>query len=119
MHKPDTAAFAQWLGVRLLDPKLVLAAAASTVVSDSTRLLAIASGASAHIVVFSLGEWDVSSLPIFLSYLPVFLEVSLGFCTPYEQLHMPLSEIARFGGVRMLGLCPTMFVLPQIPASAA
>ncbi|KAI1332363.1 cytochrome P450 monooxygenase-like protein [Xylariaceae sp. FL0255] len=74
---------------------------------NPTDILAVASGVSAHIFVFRVGEWDVASPRLFVFYLTAF---SVGVLVSKVQLDVALSAVAKLAGYHVFGVYFSMLV---------
>lgn len=72
-----------------------------------TAMLAVASGAMAHLVVFRRGEWDAASPSIFIFYATVFAATALASNTYFN---VPVSTVTKFGACHTAGLYTSMLV---------
>ncbi|KAI1264860.1 putative cytochrome P450 oxidoreductase [Xylariaceae sp. FL1019] len=70
-------------------------------------VLAVASGVSAHVFVFRVGEWDVASPRILVFYVTAF---GLGAFLSVFLLHHQFSLIARLASYHAFGMYASMLV---------
>ncbi|KAK0711712.1 cytochrome P450 monooxygenase-like protein [Lasiosphaeris hirsuta] len=76
------------------------------VLENLAAVLAVASGVAAHVFVFRIGEWDVTSPSIFLTYVSLLSAGALA--SHLELLRVPILEIARLSGCHGAGLYGSM-----------
>ncbi|KAK4466832.1 Tryprostatin B 6-hydroxylase [Cladorrhinum samala] len=77
------------------------------VLSHPLYLLASASGVATHLFVFRLGEWDVASPSIFVSYASCFAAAA-AVCHTF--LNIAVSGVAKLGGLHLVGLYLSMLL---------
>ncbi|KAK3987119.1 Tryprostatin B 6-hydroxylase [Cladorrhinum sp. PSN332] len=70
-------------------------------------LFASASGVAAHVLIFRIGEWDVASPSIFVSYASLF---SAAAAVCYAYLGIPVSEAGIIGLCHLAGLYLSMLL---------
>ncbi|KAI0534986.1 putative cytochrome P450 oxidoreductase [Xylaria digitata] len=75
--------------------------------ASPTSILASASGISAHLLVFRVGEWDAVSPLIFVFYLTVFL---VGTFVANLHFNIPVIEVTRLAGYHVFGLYLSMLI---------
>ncbi|KAK3356880.1 cytochrome P450 monooxygenase-like protein [Lasiosphaeria hispida] len=76
------------------------------VLANLAAILAVASGVAAHVFLFRIGEWDVASPSVFLTYVSMFSAAALASRLGF--LCLPMVEIARLCGYHALGLYGSM-----------
>ncbi|KAK5632141.1 hypothetical protein RRF57_007855 [Xylaria bambusicola] len=75
--------------------------------ANLANALAIASGISAHVLIFRVGEWDVASPFILIFYLMIFVT---GVSISHTWFQVPVLDTTKFAGYHIFGLYLSILV---------